>query len=70
MDVQYSGPQRLPLPTKMRIVIDLDRLAELMNQFIAEQPPHDRLEMRLRFSAFLSWLQKRQEATNGEKSNN
>jgi hypothetical protein len=56
----------LPFP-KQGIVINLDHLRPLMDRFITEQPPHDRLETQLRFSSFLSWLERKQmkEVTNG-----
>jgi hypothetical protein len=45
---------------KQAIVIDLDHLQSLMDEFISEQPPQHKLEMQLRFSAFLAWLERKQ----------
>lgn len=47
--------------TKLAIAIDLDQLAALTREYLAQLPPRDRLESQLRFSHFLMFLRKRQE---------
>ncbi len=51
----------IKLKRKQAIVIDLDDLGELMQEYVIEQFPESKQILEsIRFSTFLAWLQKRQ----------
>ena len=56
------------MSTKLAIVINLDRLKQLLLEFLAEREEFssddDNLKRQLLFSEFLSWARKRQEQSN------
>lgn len=62
------------MSAKLAIVINLDRLKELLLEFLAERAEFssddDNLKRQLLFSEFLSWARKCQmkEATNGNQT--
>ena len=47
---------------KLGVVINLDDLGELMQDYVIEQfPKSEQILESIRFSTFLAWLQKRQQ---------
>ena len=48
------------------IVINLDRLRDLMKQFVTEVDPQGEHLLEWTFEAFLQWLKKKQEQSNVE----
>jgi len=54
---------------KQAIVAALDTLEHLMEEYVNELAPKDRLEARLRFSTFLAWVRRRQLITKETTTN-